>query len=249
MAMTRDAQNARGNLLSGRPSGASILPVFFGVVLAGCVWGTASAKKAEKTLTTPDGRPVRKVYIDAGTPAMANAASAQLNQDTCLTIVSSPKQADAVLEVSIALPMVGGDAAGGSDVFGSKPHAQTMGDAHNSPKRTASATCSDGNGGSGGCTSSYSMQGGELPEQPAAEWTGSMSPNYTVSLASPENEEQDLWDPDGHAKHSSWSNQLREAAGCPVCLGERFNPRRDKMTYRQWMQTRCPGMLAAAGSR
>lgn len=247
--MTRDAQDARGNLLPGRLSGVPILLILFGVVLTNCVLGTASAaKKAEKALTTPDGRPVRKVYINAGTPAMANAATVQLNQDTCLTIVSSPKQADAVLELSIALPMVGGDAAGGPDVFGSQPQAQTLGNAHNKPKRTASASCSDSKGNTG-CTSSYNVQGGDVAPEPAADWTRNMGPSYTVSLALPGNDEQDLWDPDGHEKHSSWSNQLRKAAGCPVCPEEGFNPRRDKMTYRQWMQTKCPGVLTAAESQ
>ena len=238
--MTREAHNARGNRLPG----SSLLPIFFGIVMVGCTLAAAvAAKKPEKTLATSDGRPVRKVYVDGGSVVMANAATAQLSQDTCLTIVSNPQQADAVLEVGIALPSVGGESGGGPDVFGSKPHAQTMGNAHpSSPKRTASATCSDGKGGSGGCTTSYSAQGGELPEQPAADWTENMGANYTVSLASAGNSSQDLWDPNGRIKHASWSDQLREAAGCPVCPGERFNPRRDKMTYRQWMQAKCPNV-------
>lgn len=246
--MMRATQNDKWKMLPGGTTLFPLVTVAFGIMLAGCVAGTASAKKPEKTIATPDGRPVRKVYIDAGSPVMANAATVQLNQDTCLTIVSSPKQADAVLELGIALPMVAGDEAGGPDVFGSKPQAQTLGNAHNSsPKRSASATCSDGKGGSS-CTSSYSAQGGELPEQPAADWTGGLGPSYTVSLALPGSRSQDLWDPDGRKKHSSWSNQLREAAGCPVCPGKRFDPRHEKMTYREWMQTTCPGVLRA-GSR
>lgn len=245
--MTRAAHNARGNMLRGRLAGPSMLPIFFGILLVGSALGMAfGAKKTDKTLATPDGKPVRKVYVDADSVAMANAATTQLNQDTCLTIVSNPTQADAVLEVGIALPSVAGDDADGPDIFGSKPHAQTLGNAHSSgPKRTASATCSDGKGGSGACTTSYSAQGGELPEQPAADWTEGLGPSYTVSLASPGNSSQDLWDPDGHIKHASWSDQLRQAAGCPVCPGERFNPRRDKMTYRQWMDAKCPDVLPA----
>ncbi|MGH9615552.1 MAG: hypothetical protein ACRD28_02340, partial [Acidobacteriaceae bacterium] len=148
-----------------------------------------------------------------------------------------------VLELGIALPAVAGDDGGGPDVFGSKAQPQTLGNAHSSPKRSVSATCSDGKGGSHACTSSYSAQGGELPEQPAADWTGGLGPSYTVSLALPGSSSQDLWDPDGRKKHSSWSNQLREAAGCPVCPGKRFDPRREKMPYREWMQTTCPGIL------
>jgi hypothetical protein len=241
--MTRASHNARANMLPGRLVNSAMLLIVLGILLFSCMPGTGLAKKAERTLTTADGKPVRKVYVDAGTPAMANAATVQLSQDTCLTIVSSPKQADAVLEVGIALPAVAGDSAGGPDVFGSKPHTQTMGNAHSSSKRSASATCSDGKGGTVACTSAYDVQGGEAPEQPPADWTQGMAPNYTVSLASPGNNSQDLWDPDGRIKHASWSDQLREAAGCPVCPGEAFNPRRDKMTYRQWMQAKCPNVL------
>lgn len=242
--MTRAARNTQGNMARGR------LPILFGIALVCCTLATVfAAKKTEKTITTADGKPVRKVYIDAGTPAMANAATAQLHQDTCLTIVSTPSQADAVLQLGISLPAVAGDEAGGPDVFGSKPHAQTLGSAHDSPKRSASATCSDGKGGSAACTSSYSVQGGELPEQPAAEWPGNVGANYDVSLASPGENSQELWEPDGHIKHVSWSDQLREAAGCPVCPGEHFNPHHDKMTYQQWMQAKCPGVLTAAGNQ
>jgi hypothetical protein len=250
MAMTQDAPDARGNLLWSKLSGAPILPILFGVVLlCGTLTAAFGAKKTEKTITSADGNPVRKIYVDAGTPAMANTAAARLSQDTCLIVVSNPSQADAVLQLGVALPAVAGDEAGGPDVFGSKPHAQTLGDAHNSPKRTASATCSDGKGGSGGCTSSYSVQGGELPEQAAAEWPGNAGASYDVSLASPGENSQELWEPDGYRKHVSWSDQLREAAGCPVCPGEPFNPRRDKMTYRQWMQAKCPGVLTSTGNQ
>jgi hypothetical protein len=205
--------------------------------------GTGAAKKAERTLTTASGKAVRKVYVDASTPVMANAAITRLDQDTCLTTVSNPKQADAILEVGIELPSVGGDSGGGPDLFGSQPKAQTLGNAHSSPKRSASTTCSDGKGGTMDCKSSYSV-GGDAPEQPASDWTQGITPSYTVSLAPAEDSTQDLWDPNGREKHSSWSNQLREAVGCPVCPGEQFNPRREKMSYRQWMQAKCPNVLS-----
>ena len=229
-----------------RPTGrvrSLMLLIVCGVLAFSCVPGTGLTRKAEKTVTTPDGKPVRKIYVDAGSPVMANAATAQLDQDTCLTTVSSPKQADAILEVGIALPSVGGDSGGGPDIFGAQPTAQTMGNAHSKPKRSASATCSDGKGGSMSCTSAYSREGGDAPEQPASEWTQGISPSYTVSLASAGDNSQDMWDPDGRVKHASWSDQLREAVGCPVCPGKPFNPRRDKMSYRQWMQAKCPNVL------
>ena len=243
--MTRAALKVRGNIKSGTRSSLSMLATAFGILVIFCMPGTVTAKRAEKTLTTASGKPVRKVYVDAGTPVMANAATTRLDQDTCLTIVSSPKQADAILEVGIVLPSVGGDSGGGPDVFGSQPKAQTMGNAHSDAKRSASATCSDGKGGSMACTSSYSVQGGDAAEQPAANWTEGITPNYTVSLAPAEDSTQDLWDPNGRDKHASWSDQLRQAVGCPVCPGQEFNPRRDKMTYRQWMQEKCPNVLTA----
>ena len=240
----RAVLNVPGNMQPGRRMSSSTLPILCGVLLFCCVSWANAAKKGDRSLTTADGKPVRKVYVDAGTPVMANAATIRLDQDTCLTIVSSPKQADAILEVGIELPSVGGDSGGGSGLFGSQPKAQTLGNAHSSPKRSASATCSDGKGGTMDCKSSYSV-GGDATEQPASDWTQGITPDYTVSLASPEDNTQDLWDPDGRAKHSSWSNQLREAAGCPVCPRAGFNPRRDKMTYRQWMQAKCPNVLTA----
>lgn len=243
--MTRAALNVRGNMRPGRRMHLQVLSIICGALIFFFTPGTSSAKKGDKTLTTAAGKPVRKVYVDAGSPVMANAATTRLDQDTCLMIVSSPKQADAILEVGIALPSVGGDSGGGPDIFGSQPKAQTLGNAHSNHKRSATATCSDGKGGTIDCKS-YNSQGGDAPEQPASEWTQGISPNYTVSLASSEDSTQDLWDPSGREKHSSWSDQLRQAVGCPACPGEEFNPRRDKMSYRQWMQAKCPNVLAAA---
>ena len=244
--MTRAALKVRGNMRSGGRMSSSTLPIFLGILVFCCMPGTGSAKKAERTLTTPAGKPVRKVYVDAGTPVMANAATTRLDQDTCLTVVASPKEADAILEVGIALPSVGGDSGGGgTDVFGSQPKAQTLGNAHSNSKKSVSATCSDGKGGTIDCKS-YSSQGGDAAEQPASDWTQGISPNYTVSLAPSEDSTQDLWDPNGREKHASWSDQLREAAGCPVCPGADFNPKRDKMSYRQWMQAKCPNVLNSA---
>lgn len=242
--MTRAALKVRGKMRPGVRMHSPVLPVVLGILVFCCMPGMSSTKKNDKTLATAAGKPVRKVYVDAGTPVMANAATTRLDQDTCLTIVSSAKEADAILEVGIALPSVGGDSGGGSDVFGSQPKAQTLGNAHSNAKKSVSATCSDGKGGTIDCKS-YTAQGGEAPEQPAADWTQGITPDYTVSLAPAEDSSQDLWDPDGREKHASWSDQLREAVGCPVCPGEQFNPKRDKMSYREWMKAKCPNVLTA----
>jgi hypothetical protein len=243
--MTGAVVHVRRDIRPGSRITFSMLPVICGILVFCCIPGTGIAKNAEKTLTTANGKAVRKVYVDAANPVMANAATARLDEDTCLTTVSNPQQADAVLEVGIALPSVSVDSAGGPDIFGSQPKAQTLGNAHDSPKRSASATCGDGKGGTMDCKSSYSVQGGDALQQPAANWTEGITPSYTVSLAPSENSTEDLWDPNGREKHSSWSNQLRQAVGCPVCPGEEFNPRRAKMSYREWMQAKCPDVLKA----
>jgi len=245
-AMTRAAVHVRRDIRPGGRIASSTLPVICGILVFCCMPGTGMAKKAEKTLTTANGKAVRKVYVDAATPVMANAATARLDQDTCLTTVSNPQQADAILEVGIALPSVSADSAGGPDIFGSQPKAQTLGNAHSDAKRSASASCSDGKGGTMDCKSSYSVQGGDAPQQPAANWTEGITPSYTVSLAQSEHSTEDLWEPNGREKHSSWSNQLRQVVGCPVCPGENFNPRREKMGYREWMQAKCPDVLKSA---
>jgi hypothetical protein len=243
--MTQRAVHLRRHIRSSRPITFSMLPVFCGILVFCCMPGTGIAKNAEKPLTTANGKAVRKVYVDAANPVMANAATARLNEDTCLAVVPNPQQADAVLEVGITLPSVSADSAGGPDIFGSQPTAQTLGNAHSEAKRSASATCGDGKGGTMDCKSSYSVQGGDPLRQPAANWTEGISPSYTVSLAPSENSTEDLWDPNGRDKHSSWSNQLRQAVGCPVCPGEKFDPRRAKLSYRQWMQAKCPEVLKA----
>jgi hypothetical protein len=212
----------------------------------GLLWiavsGPAWAKKSAKTVATPDGRPIRQVYIRSASPDAANSAATQLAQDTCLVTVPSPKQADAVLDLSIALPSVGGGLPP-PDVFGSSPHAQTMGNPGKGPERSASANCTDSKG-KGGCTGFYTAPAGDITAQPPAEWTGSTGANLDVSLASAENAAQELWEPDARSK-KLWSDQLRVAVGCPVCPGGHFN-RRKFRTYKDWIQTDCPAMLPSS---
>lgn len=199
------------------------------------------ANKHGKAITA-DGRPIRKVYIRAGGPDMGNAAATQMAQDTCLTRVSSPEQADAVLDVGIALPSEGGGGGGapGTDFFGAAPHAQTMGQGDSAqPHRSASATCSDSKGSSG-CTGSYT---GAAGGQASSDWGANSGATFDVSLASPGKASQDLWDPKEPSK-KSWSQQLRAAAGCPVCPHGHFD-RRKYHTYRNWIQTECPDVMAA----
>ena len=95
IAMTRAAEGARKHYFGWVDESVHPAPSCSDFVFL-LHAGSGSAKKAERTLTTPAGKPVRKVYVDAGTPVMANAATTRLDQDTCLTVVSSPKEADAI---------------------------------------------------------------------------------------------------------------------------------------------------------
>lgn len=212
------------------------------------LWIAASSaawvKKSAKTVTAPNGQPIRKVYIRSASPDSTNSAAGQLAQDTCLVTVPSPKQADAVLDLSIALPSVGGGLAQ-PDIFGSSPHAQTMGNPGKGPERSASANCTDSKGKSG-CTGSYNAPAGDIAAQPAAEWPGGTGANLDVSLASSADASQELWEPDAHSK-KPWSDQLRVAVGCPVCPNGHFN-RHKFQTYKEWIQAECPAVLARSAN-
>ncbi len=198
------------------------------------------AKKPSKA-TTADGQPIRKVYIRSGAPDMTNAAARQLTQDTCLTIVPSPKQADAVLDLGIVLPGAGGTPQP-INMFPTSPRAQTMGDSNSRPQRSASVNCSDDKANSG-CRGSYNTPPGDISAPTAAGLTGNTGPKFDVSLTSPGNTSQELWEPDEHSKNS-WSDQLRVAAGCPVCPDTHFD-RHKYQTYRNWIQSKCPAMFSA----
>ena len=227
-----------------RPLAMAALLVGIGL-LAGSAATPAWARKSYRTIAKANGAPIRTVYVDAESAIAADSAVTQLHDDTCLTVVSKPTQADAVLEVGMALPAVGGGGGSSQDGFGSSSQAPMLGGGtKKKPKRRASATCSDGKE-TGACTSSDSIQGGDAAPEQAATWTGNVGSALDVSLVSPANASDELWQAEERSKHS-WSEQLRVAAGCPVCPGERFDPKHDKMTYRQWMQTKCPNVLAAA---
>lgn len=234
---------------------------WFGMcVLFACVacnpqgWG---GRKAAKKIATADGRPVRKVYILAPTQDAADSAALALSQDTCVAAVSSPKQADAVLELSVALPGVGAGLPT-PGIFTPSAKVQTLANAKTSPERSASASCGDSKG-HGSCTSSYTADAGDVTSLPPEGLPGSGDAGLDVSLqslsngspstgpqssGSPGGESQELWEPNAHTK-KPWTEQLRVAAGCPVCPGERFN-RREFKTYREWIQARCPAVLAGS---
>ncbi len=204
------------------------------------------AKKSPATLMTEDGKPIRKIYIRAASPDMASSAANQLAQETCLIAVPSRKQADAVLHVGIALRAVTAGLAT-PNVFGPSARSQTGGNANPGQQRNASVTCSDNKEGSGGCTSSYNnAPTGDVAPLPST-WPGNAGGNLDVSLASPENTSQELWEPNTHSK-DSWSDQLRIDAGCPVCPDEHFNRRKYK-TYRNWIQDKCPTALAGSDAQ
>lgn len=202
---------------------------------------SCAAKKPVKTISTPDGRPVRKVYIRTASPETANSVTAELSQDTCLTPVTDENQADAVLDLGMALPGVGA-AMPTPGVFVPSAGAQTMGNAKTNPQRSASANCT--NGKDGGCNGSYTTQGGDLGAELPAGFAKT-SPGLDVSLISTGKASQELWEPESHGKRP-WIEQLRRVAGCPVCPGEHFHPHKGH-SYRDWIQARCPSVVAASG--
>ncbi len=197
----------------------------------------ARAKKLSGTITTTNGKPVRKVYIDANSLTTADSGATQLAQDTCLTVVSKPTEADAVLELGMALPSVGAGLPGESDSINSSAHHKAKSKSHHS---SVSATCSDGNQ-SGSCTSALNLPTGDIAPEPEDKWGGNVGDDVDVTLVSTASDLQELWQPESHTKHS-WSEQLRVAAGCPVCPGDHFDQKRYK-TYRNWIQTECPNVL------
>ncbi len=221
----------------------SISAGFLGVILL--LGGSASARHREiRVVTTADGRPIRKVAVQApGLAGQSASVAAQITQDTCLTVVLDEKQADAVVDIGMALPSVAADNPTGPDIFASAPHAQTMGKrGHTGMKASASATCTDDKGR--GCSGSYSPEPGNLASATGPAWVKDAAPGLDISLASVGPQVQELWEPDAKSKRS-WSEQLRIAAGCPVCPGSHFNPRRDG-SYRAWIAAKCPAELAAA---
>jgi hypothetical protein len=200
-------------------------------------WG----KKKPSKITTPDGGLVRNVYIQSSVPDATMAVAAQLAQDTCLTAVTSAKHADAVLDLSVALPGLGGGSPT-ANILGSSPSAtpQTLGNAKSGQERSASVTCSD-NKGSGGCVGSDKTGDGSLTGPFPSGVPGTGTTNYDIFLASSQNLSNQLWEPDSHSKRP-WTDQLRVAAGCPVCPGEHFD-RKKFHSYRDWIESRCPAML------
>jgi len=200
-----------------------------------------AAKKPVKTISTPDGKVIRKVYIRTASPETVNSVSADLAQDTCLTVVRNEDQADAVLDVGMALPGLLG-AAPTPNMFVPSVTAPTQRNSKNGHVHSNSVTCSDSKE-SGGCIPSNNTQGGELGEDLPPGFAKTGGPALDVSLISTGKASQELWEPRNRSKRP-WLDQLRKAAGCPVCPGEHFNRHKDR-TYRSWIQAKCPNVLAS----
>lgn len=199
------------------------------------------AKKPSK-VATADGQPIRRVYIHAASPDIAHSAALRLAQDTCLTSVPTAKEADGVLDVGIALPSVGAGGLQTADTFGPSIQPQTLGNLNKKPERSFSANCS-GSKGLSGCTGSSTGSGDTNADQ-STGWAENGGAGLDVSLASPGNVSQELWEPGANSK-KSWSEQLRIAAGCPVCSHGHFD--RKHQTYRAWIRAECPAALAGNG--
>jgi len=199
-----------------------------------------AAKKSTKPLTTPDGRPIRTVYVHAFSAAVANAAKLQLQSDTCLTPTSEPRQADAVLEFSVALPAVGNDSLPTPNVFAPPVGPQTLESKNSTPQQNASFNCTSGKGGKQ-CSSSYDIPAGDVADLPSQSALAGGPAGVDIFLTTPGPASQQIWE-QAARKKQTWTDQLRSAVGCPVCPGERFDRHRYK-TYSNWMEQRCKSVM------
>ena len=208
-------------------------------LLTSAAWG---AKKPEKTLSTSDGRPIRKVLVHAYSKAVADATQVQLQRDTCLTPVTQASDADAVLNLSVALPAFDSQPTAGPNPFARPVQGQTPANKDDG-KKTVSLNCSsDKNGKS--CAQSSNIPAGDIADLQTSNGAGGGSAGVDVSLLTTggSGSGSELWAPKEHSKQV-WTDQLRAAAGCPVCPGEHFNRQRDK-SYRQWIEQRCKSVLS-----
>lgn len=239
-----DAGNMTGRIAKkrvGKLGGMRTALVWMALLCLGATVPAFAGRKPEKSVATADGRPIRKVFIRTASPDTAASVSTALAQDTCLTTVSQENQADAVLDVGILLPGIGGGMPMPT-VFAPSARTQTLGNSKNGHIHSASTTCTDEK--DGGCSNSYNVQGGDLGAELPPGFARTGGAGLDVSLISTGKASQELWEPETRKKQA-WTDQLRVAAGCPVCPGEHFNRRRDK-TYRDWIQTKCPAVLTAA---
>jgi hypothetical protein len=192
-------------------------------------WGGG---KPSKTIPGPDGTPVRKVYIQTALPNAATSVAAQLAQDTCLVTVANMKDADAVLDLGVALPTEEGGLSS-PNIFGTPAKAQTLSNAKGNSQLSATVTCNDDKG-SKNCAGSNNIPAGDLLLQAPSGVTVGPDTNYDVSLVSKQDNSQQLWSPEAHNKRP-WTEQLRIAAGCPVCPHGHFDRRKYK-SYRAWIE-------------
>lgn len=208
-------------------------------VLTSMAWG---AKKSAKTVMTPDGRPIRKVWIQAYSAAAASAAQAQLTRDTCLAVVPQASEADAVLDLSVALPSADSSTPlPEPNAFARQVEGQTPANKNDGEKKSASFNCTSGKGAEN-CANSYAVPAGDIADLPASPKAGGSPPGMDVSLLTASTGGAELWEPREHSKQP-WTDQLRATVGCPACPGEHFNRRRDK-SYRQWIEERCKNVLS-----
>lgn len=213
--------------------GRSISRIAGSIFLAVAVplaWGATGSP----AVTNPEGHAIRKVYVRTHSPQRVSDAIAHLAQDTCLTIVPNPKEADAILNLRQALqePVVSGMPT--PHVYGPSVRGESAGNVNSRGQRNPSPTCD--NQRSTGCNT---PQGDVTP--PPAGWPGNTGGNLRVTLDTVGPDSQELWAPKPESR-KSWTHQLREAVGCPVCPGERYDRHKYK-SYRNWIHKQCPSVL------
>lgn len=223
-----------------------------GVLIVSSASVALAAKKPAKPLTTPDGRPIRTVYVHAFSADVADAARIQLRRDTCLTPTPQPNPADAVLQFSVPLPTGSQDSLAEPNIFapavgpqtlenGLKPVANKNDSSQNTaPQKSASFNCTSGKGGKQ-CSSSYDLPAGDIADLPSQTGMVEGASGMDIFLTTAGPAPQQIWE-SAPRKKQSWTDQLRAAVGCPVCPGEHFDRHRYK-NYSDWIEQRCKNML------
>lgn len=199
----------------------------------GCTFLAWAKKAPPKTITAPDGSPLRKLYIQTGAPDAALFVAAQLEQETCLTAVSNVKDADAVLDLGVALPTVGGGPPT-PNIFGPSAKAQTLENAKDNSHLSTTVTCND-NKGNKNCVAANDVPAGDISALTPSGMPAGAGAQYDITVVSKLDSATQLWSPQTGGKHP-WTDQLRVAAGCPVCPKKRFDRRKYK-TYQEWIRS------------
>jgi len=194
--------------------------------------GIASAQtKCEASI---NGYRIRTVYVTGNQFNAVVWAYKHLSEETCMTPVTDPAKADAILETINPYQSASQQPSDG-------PLTVTC------SSSAGSSSCIDSEGNeldvdcdsSGNCSSYYGPSPGVAILHAFDEWVKNASYQAEVKLYTPDHKL--IWKSEtqkGATWHDLWPDKLREATGSPVCPRNPFSAHRYK-NYRQWASERC----------